>query len=148
MTALDLLRKELEAGSSFKDTDKILLQYGKSVMLKQADLDEFYKMTGAEIKAAIDDTPKFSRRIMSYLERQAFKLAQTLIEHPKKSAEWLRDNVEWLKNVSIFGIDQFAWTGEKKGWIDADTDADGSTLLYYTTPKGVKAVKDVYLDEK
>lgn len=75
---------------------------------------------------------------MSEFEEKSLMLTYTLKYHKGKTVDQLSKDVEWLKNISIIGIDHILSYGEKKGYIYSRTKKNSRELYYYASAKGLK----------
>ena len=72
---------------------------------------------------------------MTHTEEQILKLVSTLEYFKGYSSEQLKKNVDWLKNMSIDGIEFYLIQGVRKGYISERTKGDD--IVYYAKQKGI-----------
>lgn len=73
---------------------------------------------------------------MTRTEENALMLAKTISTFKGKTSAWLKENIDWLKMYSVFGIDHWLHYAEKKGYVRSE-DKDGE-LIYFSTTKGLR----------
>jgi hypothetical protein len=73
---------------------------------------------------------------MTDTEEKALMLVASIKYFKGKTSQWLSENVDWLKNYSIFGIDRWLHYAEQQGYVrSVEKDKE---LIYYSTAKGIK----------
>lgn len=73
---------------------------------------------------------------MTELEENTLMLVASLIYFKGLTIEELKEKADWLKNISIFGIETWLTNGIRKGYIY--DKSKGKKIVYYATNKGKK----------
>ena len=74
---------------------------------------------------------------MTQLEESTLMLVTTLEYYPGKTSEEIKSIADWLKNVSIFGVETWLSNGVKKGYIRDKVNKNGE-IIYFCTARGKK----------
>lgn len=85
------------------------------------------------------DKPRFPRK--SALVEGAEKITLSVCANERSSSETLKEKNEWLKNISIFGIELYLKEAERMGYVDYEQEGGG--LVYMTTKKGKQFAREV-----
>lgn len=81
---------------------------------------------------------------MSDLEQKELMMVASVKWFPWKTSEYYKDNMDWLKTISIFWVEFYLSEWLKKWWI-TDNVWDDWKIIYYATEKWYnKYLKDVY----
>lgn len=77
------------------------------------------------------------------LEENALMITFSISVQKGKTQEWLNENLDWLKNISSYGVSLYLQEAERRGWIKSqapkgmeDKECD---LIYFATKKGINA---------
>lgn len=75
---------------------------------------------------------------LTHIENQVLMMCKTLEHFSGKTSDELSVEVDWLKNVSIYGVEFYLIEGEKKGYIKSDVDRNNN-IVYFVTKEGLEA---------
>ena len=56
------------------------------------------------------------------LEYNALMITQTISAYKGKNQSWLEENINWLKNISSYGVSMYLQEAEKRGYIKSKSD--------------------------
>ena len=73
------------------------------------------------------------------LEYNALMITQTISAYKGKNQSWLEENINWLKNISSYGVSMYLQEAEKRGYIKSKSDGEEKEVIYVATKKGINA---------
>lgn len=74
---------------------------------------------------------------MTQLEENTLMLVNTLEYYPGHTSEEIKEFADWLKNISIFGVETWLSNGIRKDYIRDKVNKDGK-IIYFCTARGKK----------
>ncbi len=77
-------------------------------------------------------------KVISYIQENVLMMCKTLEHFSGKTSNELSVEVDWLKNISLYGIEFYLIEGEKKGYIYSKINKDNK-IIYFVRKKGLKA---------
>jgi hypothetical protein len=75
---------------------------------------------------------------MGIIKENVLMLCCSLNYFKGRTSKQLQTEVDWLKNLSLYGIEFYLVQGENMGYIYSKINKDND-IIYYTKKKGLKA---------
>jgi hypothetical protein len=71
------------------------------------------------------------------LEENALMITYSISVFKGKTQSWLEQNIDWLKNISCYGVTEYLKEAERRGFIKSKSDGLDNEVIYFATNKGI-----------
>lgn len=70
------------------------------------------------------------------LEENALMITYSISVYKGKNQSWLEKNIDWLKNISNYGVTEYLMEAERRGFIKSKSAGVDKEVIYFATKKG------------
>ena len=71
------------------------------------------------------------------LEENALMITYSISVFKGKTQSWLETNIDWLKNISSYGVTEYLREAERRGFIKSKATGVNEEVIYFATRKGI-----------